>query len=247
MNAQCPPTAATNLTLSDPRCVAAADCCKAFKKAHAASQEAVSYSQQFEYGHWATWYSAVWIFVFALLHGWDLARGRRPPARGKSAPGAWDRCVARARAGAYRRPAGRLADRLGLPSCGLLAFLGLAVLFLLVLTFAVHPYYREHRGYGSPPLAVRTGLMAAAGTPLLVALSGKANLVSFLTGLGHERLNVVHRWVGWMCLGLSVAHTIPFIRAPLHDGGYAALRKQFYKPGAFEVSPVPDHHGSDTC
>ena len=77
--------------------------------------------------------------------------------------------------------------------------------------------------------------MAASLTPLLIALSGKANLVTLLTGLSHEKLNIFHRWVGWFVFGLSVAHTIPFIVAPLHDGGYSALHKQFYKPGSFEV------------
>lgn len=72
-------------------------------------------------------------------------------------------------------------------------------------------------------------------TPLLVALAGKAKVVTLVTGLGHEKLNVVHRWVGWSVFGLSVAHTIPFIVAPLPDGGYSALHKQFYKPGTFEV------------
>ena len=99
---------------------------------------------------------------------------------------------------------------------------------------------RQHRGYGSPPLAVRTGLMAAAGTPLVVALAGKANFISALTGIGHERLNVVHRWVGGMILGLSVVHTIPFIVAPLKDGGREALRKQYYKKRGFEVGVEDD-------
>ena len=78
--------------------------------------------------------------------------------------------------------------------------------------------------------------MAASLTPLLIALSGKANLVTLLTGLGHEKLNIFHCWVGWSMFGLSVAHTIPFIVAPLHDGGYSALHEQFYKPGSFEVN-----------
>ena len=87
--------------------------------------------------------------------------------------------------------------------------------------------------------------MAAACTPLIVVLSGKANLVTLLTGIGHERLNVFHRWVGYMCLGLSVIHTVPFLVAPYRDGGYAALHKQFYKPGAFEVNILLSHciHG----
>lgn len=60
-------------------------------------------------------------------------------------------------------------------------------------------------------------------------------MVTLLTGLGHEKLNVFHRWVGWSVFGLSVVHTVPFIVAPLHDGGYSALHKQFYTPGSFEV------------
>lgn len=72
-------------------------------------------------------------------------------------------------------------------------------------------------------------------TPLLVALAGKTNVVALVTGLGHEKLNVVHHWVGWSVFGLSAAHTIPFLVAPLRDGGYSALHKQFYEPGSFDV------------
>ena len=110
--------------------------------------------------------------------------------------------------------------------------------FFVTATFAVQPYYRDNRGYGSPPLAIRTGLMAVACTPILVALAGKANIVTLLTGFGHEKLNVIHRYVGWMCFFLSIVHTLPFIVAPLGDGGYAALQAQFYSPGAFEVRVV---------
>ena len=78
--------------------------------------------------------------------------------------------------------------------------------------------------------------MAAAFTPLLLALSGKFNLVTLITGIGYERLNVVHRWVGWATFGLSVAHTVPFLVAPLKEGGRAALKEQFYSEGGFEVS-----------
>ena len=59
--------------------------------------------------------------------------------------------------------------------------------------------------------------MAASLTPLLIALSGKANLVTLLTALGHEELNDFHHWVGWSGFGLNVAHNISFIVAPLHD------------------------------
>jgi hypothetical protein len=38
---------------------------------------------------------------------------------------------------------------------GLQIFLLGAIVFATVATFAVRPYYRGHRGYGSSPLAVR--------------------------------------------------------------------------------------------
>lgn len=242
MTTDCPsPNPAASLPLSDPLCVAAADCCDAFKAAGEASQATVSYTRQFQYGHWVSWYAAIWILIFTLSNAGTILRNRtrrglRTSTKNTSAkelrPSPLQKLRTLLRGLGYRRPTGSFA---GLPSLAVTTFLLLAVLFVTVLTFAARPYYRQHRGYGSPPLAIRTGLMAAACTPLLIALSGKANLISFLTGLGHERLNVVHRWVGWICFALSVAHTIPFLVAPLRDGGHTALRKQFYGQGAFEV------------
>jgi hypothetical protein len=81
-----------------------------------------------------------------------------------------------------------------------------------------------------------SGLLAVALTPWIIALFGKANFITILTGIGHEKLNILHHWTAWACLALSVVHTIPFIVAPLRNGGYAALHDQFYKPGAFEAS-----------
>jgi hypothetical protein len=101
-----------------------------------------------------------------------------------------------------------------------LALLFTSVLFLSLLTFVIRPYYRVHEGYGSPPIAIRTGLMAFACNPILGALAGKANVVTLLTGISHGKLNVVHRWVGWMTLALSLLHIIPFIVAPLRDREY---------------------------
>ena len=237
-----------SLPLSDPRCNS--DSCLAFKAAHNASQAAISYYWQYEYGHWTTWYYVIIIGCFAIVHTIRLLRDRRrlrskeiTARHNNSQSGivtrSFDFIKAAVRSMTYRRLHGRLHDRLSLPSVGMLLFLSAAVIFFIVATFAVQPYYRERRGYGSPPLAVRTGLMAVACTPILVALAGKANFVTLLTGYGHEKLNVIHRYVAWMCLGLSIVHTIPFIIAPLNDGGYAALRAQFYKPGGFEYTGVP--------
>ena len=229
-----------SLPLSDPRC--RDDSCLAFEAAHNESQKVVSYYYQYEYGHWTTWLYVILVFIFMLAHGFRMWSDRSPRSNtvGRtSLRGLHLKAVAVARYFSYQRCSGKVFDWLGLPSFGLLAGFLLLALFLTLLTFAVRPYYRQFRGFGSPPLAIRTGLMAIACTPILLALAGKANIITLLTGVGHEKLNVIHRWVAWMCFGLSVVHAIPIIVAPLREGGYGALHEQFYSPGGFEVGVTP--------
>ncbi|KAI4140023.1 MAG: hypothetical protein L6R39_005996 [Caloplaca ligustica] len=44
-------------------------------------------------------------------------------------------------------------------------------------------------------IGYRTGFIAAAQLPLIVLLSGKRNIIGWLTGTSYERLNWLHRWV----------------------------------------------------
>lgn len=231
----------TDLPLTDPRCDS--DACAAFKAAHQASQATVSYDHQYDYGHYTTWYYLATIGVAMVVYAYRLYRNRAARS-GASAQQQQQQSrkttlshkfLAVCRFINYRHSKGRLSDYFGFPSLGTLGFLVITSLFLLLMTFLVHPYYRGRRGYGSPPLAVRTGLMAQALTPIIVALAGKVNFITMLTGISHEKLNVFHRWVSYMCLFLSIVHTVPFIVQPLRDGGPAALRKQYYKPGGMEV------------
>lgn len=216
------------LPLSDPRCDS--DTCTAFYAAHNASQAEFPWSSQFEYGHWTTWYYLIFLFLFMLVYAHHLLQDRRslvaraPSGRSSIA----NKALALIRSLSYRRFSGKNAISRCLPSYGVLAFIMAAVTFATAAAFAARPYYREHLGYGSPPLAIRTGLMATALTPIIVALSGKVNVVSMLTGIGHEKLNIVHRYVAWICFALSVAHTVPFIVQPLQEGGLSVLSENFY-------------------
>ena len=227
--------AVRNLSLSDPRCNS--DACLAFETAHRASQAAVSYKYQFEYGHWTTWFYLIVIFLFLVPHVYHLWQDRavRPSTSPTAGSSMKDKVMAIWRSLTYRRYHGRIAEALGLPSAGLQLLILAVIIFAVVATFVVRPYYRGRRGYGSPPLAIRTGLMAIALNPIIFALAGKVNLVTMLTGIGYEKLNVLHRWVSYVCFALAVAHTVPFIVAPLRDGGAVQLRKQYYKPGSLEV------------
>ncbi|KAJ5639581.1 ferric reductase like transmembrane component-domain-containing protein [Penicillium longicatenatum] len=230
----------TNLPLSDPFCNT--DACLAFAKAHKASQNAVSYTHQFDYGHYTTWYYLAVLGVGMAVHLLRLYRNRNLrdvmlPSNAFTATG--HKALALGRTVAYRSAGGATAARWGIPKLGLLIFGIFTLLFFLLMTFLVHPYYRERRGYGSPPLAVRAGLMSTALIPLILALSGKVNIVTWLTGISHEKLNVFHRWASYLCLLLAVVHTVPFIVTPLQTCGADGLHAQFYKPRGFEYTGVP--------
>ncbi|KAL9091009.1 MAG: hypothetical protein Q9159_001635 [Coniocarpon cinnabarinum] len=95
-------------------------------------------------------------------------------------------------------------------------------------SLAVLPLYWQSIRFGSPPLAIRSGMIAVSMMPWLVALSMKTNLITLLTGIGHERLNVLHRWGGWLCLFLALVHTVPFYVTPIWDkGGYRVFHSYF--------------------
>lgn len=231
----------TNLPLADPFCNT--DACLAFAKDHKESQNGVSYAQQFEYGHYTTWFylavvgAAIGIRILRLYTPWN-----QKPRASQSTPTTLTalgyKGIALCRAISYRSMGGPTAARWGVPNLGMLIFGIFTLLFFLFMTFLVHPYYRVRRGYGSPPIAVRTGLMSTALMPVIIALSGKVNVITWLTGISHEKLNVFHRWASYLCLFLAVVHTVPFIVTPLQTCGTAGLHAQFYKHGAFEVSSL---------
>ncbi|KAK1142280.1 hypothetical protein N8T08_008025 [Aspergillus melleus] len=83
------------------------------------------------------------------------------------------------------------------------------------MTLGPKPYYwpntRELSYGSSPPIATRTGWMALALLPFVLALSTKANLISALTGVSHEKLQVFHHWTSYAMFVLALIHTFPFI------------------------------------
>lgn len=128
------------------------------------------------------------------------------------------------------------------PSLPALIIITAAFAFVTLYTFIPHPLYWDDVSYGSPPVAVRAGMIAVTMLPWLVALSMKANLISLITGLGHERLNVLHRWGGWICLFLGLVHTVPFFVTPVWEteesrsvfGGLYQLARGGYVYGSGE-------------
>ncbi|KUJ20617.1 ferric reductase-like protein like transmembrane component [Mollisia scopiformis] len=57
-------------------------------------------------------------------------------------------------------------------------------------------------------LGVRAAWLAVAQVPLLILLAGKNNLIGAVTGVGYERLNVLHRWTARILLILVTLHML---------------------------------------
>jgi predicted ferric reductase len=110
------------------------------------------------------------------------------------------------------------------PSLAVTSLLIVALAFVTLYCFLPQPLFWQSIQYGSPPLAIRAGMLAIAMTPWIIATSMKANLISILTGISHERLNVLHRWGGYLCLFLSLVHTVPFYITPVwNDNGMSVF------------------------
>lgn len=112
----------------------------------------------------------------------------------------------------------------------------------------------------SPPIATRAGWMAIAILPFQVIFASKWNFVTVLTGVSHEKLQVYHRWSGWiMCnsilgiietsvieltreLGtwlsstdvLALVHTFPFIIVDIKGG----IMQETWRTDWYTVSGV---------
>jgi NAD(P)H-flavin reductase len=115
-----------------------------------------------------------------------------------------------------------------LPSLGATVIILVAVAFCLLYTFIPQPFYYDSISYGSPPLAIRAGMISVAMMPWIIGLSMKANFITMMTGIGHERLNVLHRWGGYLCLLMALIHTIPFyIQSHRDRDGFATYKLYF--------------------
>ncbi|KAK4155149.1 hypothetical protein C8A00DRAFT_32042 [Chaetomidium leptoderma] len=116
-----------------------------------------------------------------------------------------------------------------------LAVLGcafIAVSFVTVFCFLQQPLFWQSIRFGSPPLAVRSGMIAVAMTPWILATSAKANLLTLVTGIGPERLNVLHRWLGYLCLFMSLVHMVPFYIQPVWEDGGMQVFDVLFPPGS---------------
>ncbi|THH32759.1 hypothetical protein EUX98_g1465 [Antrodiella citrinella] len=82
---------------------------------------------------------------------------------------------------------------------------------LLTITFMVIYFCFEWTNtlhYDDGLWGNRAGHLAAIQFPLIVALSGKNNIIGMITGLGHEKLNLMHRVVSRIVLIMVWTHLV---------------------------------------
>ncbi|TGZ76664.1 hypothetical protein EX30DRAFT_399121 [Ascodesmis nigricans] len=190
------------------------------------------------------WHALGWIFftmgfiiIYGLLNHHDarldrkrlkIARENRR-RRGTDQPRLkfpehtlYDRASTHMRSFAYKR-----LRRIPSVSIGMWTLVFAGFLFPMLYVFTQHPYYAREIWMGPPPLAGRSGMMAIAMLPFIIALGMKVNLVSLITGVGHEKLNVLHRWLAVLFGILSLIHAIPYVVEPVKRGGWQLAKEKF--------------------
>ncbi|KAE8371689.1 ferric reductase like transmembrane component-domain-containing protein [Aspergillus bertholletiae] len=177
-------------------------------------------------GYWRYWYEADHVYSLNTIYFLCATTGfftiihflsKYAPIRAKRSR-IWRKTTAVGRYLAYKGyqlPAIRYCS----PSLGviLLGIIGTVFCVDIAMTLGPKPYYWPNTkdgtiSYGnSPPIATRTGWMALALLPFVLALGAKANLISALTGVPHEKLQVYHHWTSYAMFVLALIHTFPFI------------------------------------
>lgn len=203
------------------------------------SQGTISWSFMSTYARWTIYYAVAVLFLCLVGQLFTILSDRRYRNSSKAIfiplkP----QIMALSRLIGYRRLPTYLTY-IGMPSSvGTNIFLGISLLYLCGVCFIPKFWYRACFAFGSPPLAVRAGLMANALTPLIYSFAGKVNVITLLTGVSYEKLNVFHRVTAWASFLLALVHVVPFFVQPLWEGGSSWLHYQ-YTSNTYYFTGIP--------
>ncbi|SGZ50201.1 CIC11C00000004282 [Sungouiella intermedia] len=204
----------------------------AFMMYHKESQAKVAWMDQPHYGKVTVYFGVATIFLALLKHVWFRYTDRRYSSGHRSPSGLLASLLyvitGYCRFFGYIPTPKFLVKVFSFPSSiGNLLFAISTSVYLLCYCLVPHFWYRACRGFGSPPLAVRAGIMSTALTPFIFVLAGKSNTISMLTGIGYEKLNWLHQFISLASCVLAIIHTIPFIQQALAEGGTSNLANAF--------------------
>ncbi|KAF5379489.1 hypothetical protein D9615_006545 [Tricholomella constricta] len=199
------------------------------------------YTADWDYGLTTIYVFCASIFVFALVNALSMFRSWRLKSRSTTRASA---SIADRIAGLYRYLSSRQyhVSIFGWysPPLGAMLIVGALMLFALVFSFTVRPYYWPVPEMGnSPPLGTRTGWISIAIMPFMFAFSSKVNLIGMITGTPHEKLQVFHRWTAWIMYFTSLVHTFPFIQFNIGVGKMELVyaTKSYYWTGVAALIP----------
>lgn len=203
----------------------------AFKAAGSANQKEIPWMSNAAYGKYTVYYGVVVVFIALLKYGWFKYKDYRY-MRSLSLLSFFSSVMfvlaSYGRFVGYKQVPAKVSLLTSLPpSGGSSLFMAVTLFYLLCYCLIPHFWYRSCFGFGSPPIAVRAGVMATALSPFIYVLSGKSNFITLVTGISYEKLNVLHQFTGVAMFILSLIHTIPFIYQPMREGGSAWLKMQY--------------------
>lgn len=204
-------------------------------------QKQIPWASQTKYARYTLYFGVVVIFVALLKHLYYRIRDIRfkPQSTSNAATSLIDVLVSYCRYVGYKQTPRYLQYFASFPkTIGSAMFMMLTTLYLACYCFVPHFWYRPCIGFGSPPLAIRAGLMATALMPFIYILSGKSNMITLLTGISYEKLNTYHQYVGVASFVLSIVHAIPFIYQFLQESGAAYMHDRFMAKQIY-ISSIP--------
>lgn len=203
-----------------------------FQSFHELSQGQVAWASQPKYGYYTIYYGAASIGLLFFKHLFTYYRDKLSVKNNRTTGSGFfsslfDVLAAYCRLFGYR-PTPNWLIALSFPrNIGQTLYMLATAIFLFGVCLIPHFWYRACLAFGSPPLAIRAGIMSASLTPFIFLLSGKKNYVSYLTGYTYEKVNWLHQFVGLGCFVLALIHVIPFIHQPLQEGGIELLKEKF--------------------
>ncbi|KAI0300107.1 ferric reductase like transmembrane component-domain-containing protein [Multifurca ochricompacta] len=111
--------------------------------------------------------------------------------------------------------------------------------FLVLLTYGVIMLYASL--FSSSPFTdpVRTGYVAMSQIPIVMALAGKTNWLSWVCGVGYEKLNYIHRFSGRVVVIAANIHALGYLyKWSLHGVMRTQLDDPKYRWGLVALSAV---------
>lgn len=178
------------------------------------------WSENIKYGRYTLYFCAATIALFSLLYAFNTALFWSRMRRGSASFPFKSKIFALARLSTYPRLPYGVAHAVnyvwavGPLGPNILLFLGL--LYASLYCWA-NPYLFRPPFYGSPPVGLRSEWICVALIPFVFVLGSKRNVISWLTGVSHDKLQVFHQGVAFIVVYMAVVHGVTEVAQSLME------------------------------